>query len=190
MLAVFLQVTANHKFLGFLLTAIAVSLAFLLPLAGVRHWLSAFPGHPGIPYSDMNGYGHLAAPYLWFKLYWGFAAAAFLVAVLGCSGCEAPRPPFARAWPWPERRLRGGLAAVGWSWPSPGFLLTGAFVFYNTNILNEYRSEAAEERVAGGVRETLRPLPRSPPAPDHRRVHRGGHLSPQSAGWRSAAPTG
>ena len=52
----------------------------LLRLNGlVRDNLLLYGRDPGWLYSDMNGFGPFAAPFVWFKLYW--AAWALLLAV-------------------------------------------------------------------------------------------------------------
>ena len=80
-LGLFAQVVTGNKFAGYLLAVVA----FLMGIAGfqklgLEHNLYSFPGPPRIPYSDMNGFGHLLEPFLWFKLYWGFLGVV-LVAV-------------------------------------------------------------------------------------------------------------
>jgi hypothetical protein len=107
-----------------------------LPLIGVEHNLLRFPGPMGMPYSDMNGYGHFVARYLWFKLYWSLAATLlvtlstlFLVRRTECS--IKTRLAVART------RWRGVVPIVG-TVALVGFLATGAYIFYNTNVLNQY----------------------------------------------------
>ena len=63
-LAFFLQVLVNNKFLGYLLMIIFIVSRADLPLIGVEHNLLRFPGPMGMPYSDMNGYGHFVARYI------------------------------------------------------------------------------------------------------------------------------
>lgn len=135
-LALFLQVVCRNKFVGFLLMIALLAGSVVLPKLGLEHSLCLFPGAPGMSYSEMNGYGHLLTHYLWVKLYWSFAAV-----VLGALAILF----------WQrgtENSLRTQLAAARACWRGParsavvlgmaGFFGTGAFIFYNTNILNEY----------------------------------------------------
>jgi len=143
-LAVFLQVAANHKFLGYLLMV-----GFLISRMAMRgfdfdHHLYRFAGTPPAPYSDMNGYGHFLEGVFAFDLYWTFAA--ILLVVLAILFWVRGRDT---SWHFRRRlalaRLRGGtrltlvLAALG-------FVATGAFIFYNTNVLNQYVPGDAKRR--------------------------------------------
>ena len=69
-LAMFLHVLLNHKQLGHL----AMILYFIANVAvlnqGIAHPLFLFSWAPGVPWSDMNGYGAALLPHLAYKLYW------------------------------------------------------------------------------------------------------------------------
>ena len=145
-LAVFLQVLANHKFLGYLLTIVWLLVTMLG--FGLLHWddhLYAYASTPSVPYSDMNGYGHFLAPALWFDAYWGWLAVALIVLagvfwVRGVPDSWRARQREAR------RRLRGRTGAV-LTVTLAGFALTGGWIFYNTHVLNTYRSSADTKRM-------------------------------------------
>ena len=86
----------------------------------------------------MNGYGHLLRPVLWFDTYWSafallLAAAAYLLWPRGSEVTFRARLP--EAWRRFSPRLRVASTVV-----LAGFLALGAFIFYNTSILNEYRT--------------------------------------------------
>jgi hypothetical protein len=135
-LALFFQVVLNNKFLGYLAVILFILARAALPVLGFEHHLVRYPGHTGIRYSDMNGYGHYLEPYLWFKLYWGFAAVflvilSLLLWVRGNESAIKVRLAIARA------RWRGRARAFA-AIAAAGFLASGAYIFYNTNILNEY----------------------------------------------------
>ena len=136
-LAVFIQVVSKTKFLGYLITiAIFLISTFGLRRLGVDHILYRYAGAVDVRYSDMNGYGHLLARFLWAKLYWGFVAAILvsLCVLLWRRGAEitaGARLALAR------RRLHGpvrGVLVIAIA----GAISTGAFIYYNTNILNDY----------------------------------------------------
>jgi len=117
-------------------------------ILGFEHNLYRYGGHSPLPYSDMNGYGHYAEPYLWYSLYWGVGAAILLglSALLWVRGAEIPlkdQLALARArWRGPVRAFLT-VAAIG-------FASTGAYIYYNTNILNEYlpRAERVRQRAS------------------------------------------
>ncbi len=135
-LALFFQVVLNNKFLGYLAVILFIVARAALPILGFEHYLVRYPGHTGIRYSDMNGFGHHLEPYLWFKLYWGFAALllavlSLLLWVRGNESAIRTRLAIARARWRGSARLATVIAAAG-------FLASGAYILYNTNILNEY----------------------------------------------------
>lgn len=137
-LAMTIHVVVNHKNMGHIAVLLAIVLIRSAGQLGIRHHLLIYGTDPGWTYSDMNGLGPFLRPFVWFKLYW--AAWALLVLVVAAlfrvRGREPglhPRLRVARA------RLTGpvlGTAGLG-----VGLILAlGGFVFYNTNVLNEYHS--------------------------------------------------
>jgi ABC-type transport system involved in multi-copper enzyme maturation permease subunit len=143
-LALFLQVIANNKFLGYLLTI----LWFVGQIGlGLLHWdqhLYDYGSVPEVPYSDMNGFGHFLAAALWFDFYWGCCAAVLLVlaALFWVRGTDP-------LWPQRMREARARLRApvrLALMLGLLGFLGSGAWIFYNTNVLNHYRSGEADSR--------------------------------------------
>jgi hypothetical protein len=143
-LAMVTQVVVNNKYLGF-----AIIVAYYLadqfrPQIGLSHRLLDFGGGtaPG-PYSGMNGYGHFLPAFWWTKLLWAGVAlllvlAATLLWVRGTDTTGRLREA--------RRRWNSGSTAT----LALGLLIslgTGAYVFYNTNVLNEYLTpKALEER--------------------------------------------
>jgi len=137
--AMVVHVVVNHKNLGHVV--IVATYMFTLTSAAffrVRHNLLIYNGDPGWVYSDMNGFGPFVGPFVWFKLYW--AAWALLLTVIATlfwvrstEGGLRARFRLARL------RLNG---AAGRAVVVAVFLIltSGAFVFYNTNVLNEYRT--------------------------------------------------
>ena len=91
-------------------------------------------------YSDIRGFEPFIGPWLWFKLYWAawallLAVATTLFWVRGKEADVISRLAFAR------RRLTrrtGGVAAAAVAL----VLSSGGFIFYNTNVLNAYRTAA------------------------------------------------
>ncbi len=147
-LASFLQVAAGKKFLGYLLMILWVILTLIVfPAIDWQHNLYSYAGAPNAPYSDMNGYGHFVGPLFWYNLYWAFGAAiltvlATLLWVRGTDGGWRQRIAVAR------ERFRGPVK-VALATAVAGFVATGAWIFYNTNVLNEYLpSDKGEARQA------------------------------------------
>jgi ABC-2 type transport system permease protein len=143
-LALFVQVLVNHKHLGQFVMVLYFLSNILLPIAGFEHNLYLFGGDPGYVYSDMNRYGHYLGPWGWFNLYWSLFALILVVLsnLLWVRGQESRL----------RHRLRlavarsRGPARVALGVLLLGFAGTGAFIFYNTNILNQYRTSADGKR--------------------------------------------
>lgn len=144
------HVFVNHKYLGHIVALSVALFTKVVPLIGVedftlapffQHHLVSYNSDPGWQYSYMNGFGPFVAPFVWFKLYWtawaillGIVAALFWVR--GRESSFRRRLALARArFVGPAVRA-AGMAAV---------LITalGGFIFYNTNILNEYHTRDA-----------------------------------------------
>lgn len=148
MLALAVHVLVNQKYVAHLVAIMAyVFIAALATTLGIEHNLLIYGAGPGWSYTEMRGFGASIAPWAWFKLYWAawaflFAVAARLFWVRGREGgvgvrIEQARRRFTGATRW----VAGAAAAL--------VLALGGFVFYNTNVLNEYRSSAEiEERRA------------------------------------------
>ncbi|MFD2244632.1 ABC transporter permease/M1 family aminopeptidase [Pontibacter ruber] len=148
LLALFIHVLVNQKFVAHLVALLVYGFMAFAPNLGVEHKLLIYGASPKWSYTDMAGYGNSLAPWLWFKLYW--VAWALLVAVVakllwvrGREGSMASRFHLAR------RRFTCSTALF--ILVSVGLVFTlGSFIFYNTNVLNNYTSasDAMEQRAA------------------------------------------
>lgn len=140
-LAVFVQAMSPHKVVGWGITILYV----LIELSGLGpdRNLLAFGGTPPVPQSDMNGPGaFLEGPWV-FRLYWGAFALLLLVAahLMWPRGTEARLKPRLKL---AARRLSGPPGRVALA-AFLTFAATGAYAWWNTDVLNGYRSAAAEE---------------------------------------------
>lgn len=137
-LALVIHVVVDQKYLGHAVVLMAYAFMAFAPMLGMRHRLLVYGADPGWSYSDMSGFGASLGPWLWFKLYW--AAWALLMAV-------AARLLWVRG---RERGLGGRLrlARRRFTRPAAGaaalamalILSLGGFVFYNTYVLNDFRT--------------------------------------------------
>ncbi len=135
-LALFVQVLVNRKYIGYLVMVLYFVALEALPVMGFEHHLYLYGTTPKAPYSDMNGYGHFVAPLLWFNLYWasvavGLVLLADLLWVRGTDNRLRLRMRLAR-----EQMTRRHVAALATT--AVGFVAIGSWIFYNTNILNDY----------------------------------------------------
>lgn len=142
-LAVLTQVVVNNKYLGFfVMVAYHVANLFRGQL-GFTHRLLGYAGSasPG-PYSAMNDYGHFLPAFWWTKLLWAGVAgllvlAANLLWVRGTDPTGRLREARRRWGAGSTATLALGLAVS---------LGAGGYIYYNTNVLNEYRTPKAQEQ--------------------------------------------
>lgn len=135
-LALFLQVISNNKFIGYLLMLVYLVLRATMGFLDFDDLLYRPFGTPPLPYSDMNGYGHFLIGWAWLRLYWGaFAVLLFVAGLLfWVRGNRATFPERLRE---ARRRLAPG-PAVAAALALAAFAGSGFFIFHNTHRLNEY----------------------------------------------------
>lgn len=140
-LALFVQALSPHKAAGW---GIMVLLLVWQELnKTVDHNLLLYAGTPYVPLSDLNGAGSFWKGAWAFRVYWGAFAVLLLVAahLLWRRGTEIrlkPRLALAR------RHLAGVPGGVAGA-ALLVFVASGAYAYYNTNVLNGYRSWSAKE---------------------------------------------
>jgi ABC-type transport system involved in multi-copper enzyme maturation permease subunit len=134
-LAVVIQAISPSKWLGLLVTlGVYIALLSLEPM-GFNHVLYNF-SIPYAAYSDMNGFGHFTKSVFSLIAYWGAFCILLLIAghllyPRGNDSTLGERLQDARTRLGAGGRLTAGLVAIA-------FLGIGGWIFYNTNILNQY----------------------------------------------------
>ena len=136
LLALALQVIFQNKFIGYLAIIIVIVARTALRSLDFEHQLYTFGLATLLPYSDMNGYGHLLTGHLAFRSYWLLFSGMLLIlcAALWVRGIV---PSFGVRLRGAGRKLHGPLGIVF------GVVLStwvglGIWVFWNTNIVNQY----------------------------------------------------
>jgi ABC-type Na+ efflux pump permease subunit len=145
-LAVFFQSIVPNKYAGWGLMVLFLILTLAASQIGLEHHLLLYGEGPKAQFSDLNGAGNWWQGGWWFRLYWGAFALILLVAahVLWRRGTETRlKPRLARLKP-AMKRTPGLLAGIGLA----VFVASGAWIYYNTNVLNPYRSSGAADRFA------------------------------------------
>jgi ABC-type transport system involved in multi-copper enzyme maturation permease subunit len=140
-LAIFVQAISPHKVVGW---GIMVAFFFWQQLnTTVDHNLLLFGGTPYVPLSDINGAGSFWHAAWMFRVYWGAFAVMLLLAahLLWRRGADIRLGARFNA---ARRRLTGGPARVAAA-ALLIFCASGATAFYNTNVLNVYRTKSASE---------------------------------------------
>jgi ABC-2 type transport system permease protein len=143
-LAMTVHSLVNQKYLGYFIMIvyfIAISFASLM---GFEHNLYKYGVTPPYVYSDMDGFGHFLLRVRAFQAYWAAAAlllavAAYLFWMRGTTAGWRGRVAIARRRFTRPVAALSGAAAVAMA----GF---GAYIFYNTNILNHYQT--ADDQLA------------------------------------------
>lgn len=136
-LSMAVQAIVNNKYVGYTVMIIFYAVVFIAPDAlGLHHVLLKYDGTIPYTYSDMNGYGHFVAPLLWVNLY--YMAAALLLAVLTnllwVRGAETSARQRGRLF---GQRF-GSEARLALAGAVVAVLGLGGYVYYNTNIENQY----------------------------------------------------
>ncbi len=143
-LFVLLQTILNNRYIGYFAGILFITVWSIL--LSVVHWESNMlqpGGSPGIFYSDMSGFGPSFIGTLWFDAYW----LVFAVLLILIAGLFWPRSvvsgfreklKVARSNFNKGTRLAFGLTGVVW-------LALAGFVYYNTIILNPYKSDKQQE---------------------------------------------
>src|SRR5580658_235617 len=154
-LSIFVQAVSPNKYVGWGVMALYIVSTVTLTNLGFEHNLYQFAGTPTVTTSDMNGEGRFWIGRAWFEAYW--SAFSVILAVLAFAlwrrGTETRLRPRLRRLP---RRLAGPagviLAAAVLTWAG-----LGGYIFYNTNILNPYRTTPDTERWQAEYEKALLP---------------------------------
>jgi ABC-2 type transport system permease protein len=140
LLALVVHVVVNQKYISYLVMLLVFIFIAFPSTFKIEHNLLIFGSDPGWWYTDMRGFGPTVWPWLWFKFYWiGWtlllAVAARLLWVRGRDQGLKHRLWVAR------HRFKSSTTWV--SIIGIGLLVAaGSFIFYNTNVLNEYQGSS------------------------------------------------
>jgi len=154
-LTVFVQVLVSNKYIGWAVMLVYFVASVMLGNIGWEHNLYNYGGAPQIPLSDMNGLGRFWIGQAWFQVYWAAFATVLLVLshALWRRGTTVElRPRLAQI----ARHLRGTPAAV-LGGAALVWVASGAWIFYNTNVLNRYTTQPERDRRAADFEKTLLP---------------------------------
>ena len=142
-LALLAHVAVSNKYLGHGVAVLLYVGTLQARNLGIEHNLLVYGSDPGWTWSDLNGFGPFLAPFVRFKRYWAswallLGVVAMLLWARGTEGGVRARVRLAR------RRFNPRVAAGA----AAGVLLvlgTGGFVFYNTSVVNPYRTAWEDE---------------------------------------------
>jgi len=143
-LALSVQNFVNNKYSGHFLVVLIIVISRFMSQFGFEHSLYRLFHVPGVTYSDMNGYGHFIYPQTIYTIYWAFFAV--LLAIVAYCFRVRGVPTFGKnkvtqaLKRWKGSVRTASIAAV------VVFIAMGGFIFYNTNILNEFSTRLDSER--------------------------------------------
>jgi ABC-2 type transport system permease protein len=122
--AILIATLSPQKHLGMILTLIFAILAQRGELIGLAHPLFRFLTAEGMAWSAFDGFGAVLGRWRWLAVWWSSIAAIALLVAMARWRRESPR--------WRLSPLILAFSAM---------LLSGGFIFYNTNILNDYETD-------------------------------------------------
>ena len=159
LLAFFLQTIVSNKFIGHGIAIGAFLIPTILERVGFSDKLYLFDDTVTPTYSDMNGYGHFVQPVLWSTLYW-LSWAVFLGVIASLLARRGA-----------ETGLRTRLRAAKQSLPAYAILLivpvlaiigSGAWYYYNTQVLNEFRTDKDNRKLQADYEKLYKKYERLP----------------------------
>ncbi len=159
LLAFFVQTIVSNKFIGHGIVIGVFLLEIVMDTMGLSDRLYMYGDVVPYTYSDMNGYGHYVQPILWSTVYW-LTWAVFL----GVLACLLARRGA-------ETGLRARLQNAKQSLPAYAIMLvfpllaiagTGGWYYYNTHILNPFRTDTANRKMQADYEKLYKKYERLP----------------------------
>ncbi|MCG7568068.1 hypothetical protein MHM95_17485 [Pseudoalteromonas sp. CnMc7-15] len=138
-LAFFFQVISPNKYVGMVLFIVYYAVSLILNNYGFSHNMYDFAGSPAAPYSDLNTYGHFLNAVHWYNVYWLGMTLALAALGYGLWHRGPQQSLLARI-----RLLSYNLGGKGQVLAVCGlvmFVASGAWIYHNTRVLNEFHSK-------------------------------------------------
>lgn len=137
-LAFLIHILVNNKYLGHFIIILYYLFSSFMGSLGLEHNLYDYGSDPGVLYSDMNGYGHYVWPFLVYKLYW-IAFAVILAIFSNMLWVRGNETVISQRWNLLKQRMNFSTK-LGLSVFFILFIALGSYIFYNTNIINKYKT--------------------------------------------------
>lgn len=154
MLSFFIHVMVNNKFLGHAVIILFFITTGILSSLGLEHNLFQFGSADLGTYSDMNGYGHYVTSFSWMDLYW-FGFSCFLMALAIFFAVRGSESLLSTRFKIGKLRLTKPILTFTLS-SLMIFGLSGCYIYYNTNVLNEYKNSDEQEELQASYEKQLK----------------------------------
>ena len=159
-LALAVHALVDHKYVGHFAVLLLFIAMAQLPEFGFEDRLYRYGSRPDLVYSDLYGYGHFLPAVFWFRLYWGAFAVLLLVLAHAMwvrgrdRGARARLRRAAARWTPAARAITAAAATV--------FVGAGAYIFYNTHVVNPYLSRHDARALRAAYERDYKPLENAP----------------------------
>jgi ABC-2 type transport system permease protein len=153
-LSMFLQVFINQKVAGYGLMVLVITFFAFQSKIGVEHPLLSFDSGSMGTYSDMNGFKNSLSSFVFPKIYWfAFVGLLFVGGIMLLPrGIEED---FETRWKVGKQRFLKPLRTATYVLLGI-FVASGAWIFYNHNILNEYTGSKGFEKLSADYEKILK----------------------------------
>jgi len=143
-LTMLVHILVNNKFTGHFVMMLFYIITLFYSKLGINNYLFRFNESASMPFSEMNEFGHFVFPFYAYKLYWIFFSGILVIVGLlfWVRGNET------------SFKYRVKLAKMRFTKPVRNFtiifallfLASGAYIFYNTNVLNKFQTSKEYEQ--------------------------------------------
>lgn len=145
LLTFLIHTLVNNKFLGHAIVILFYVLQRFYGKLGIQHTMLQYARAPLQSYSDMNGFQKFATPALWFDLYWLMLGIVFLSLSILFIKRGTERGFKARLSLFLNNLKQSRIKYVIYG-ALILFVASGSAIYYNTNVLNTYRSQKEERK--------------------------------------------
>ena len=142
-LAFFLQVVINHKFLAYLVTFLVFVTILLMDFIGLEHGLFKYGQASLGRYSDMNGFTPVSSGFVPYSVYW-FSLTAMLTITAALLYTRGKETTLKHRLTIARQRFGKPLLYSGFA-SAVIFLCSGFYIYYNTQVLNDFQSKKAQD---------------------------------------------
>ena len=136
--SLFIQTLVPNKYVGMMVTGLIFVVFIFGDSFGINHPMLHYGMSPELLYSDMNGFGQTSSAFHLYMLYWGGLTGLLLLISFGLLRRGQSTPIIKRfqklpsLWGKPAKTIAFISLLI--------FAMTGGYIFYQTNLLNEYQT--------------------------------------------------